>query len=103
MLNLRRSQRNEAEEKNMMINPLFKKALILGSSIIAVGVVARATYDPPVELFPGRIIPLSQAKKTVAVWDTAGAGREAKWINPDPELRTYPDPMFSADRTGRYH
>ena len=87
----------------MMINQLFKKALILGASIIAVGVVARATYDPAVELFPGRTIPLSQAQKTVAVWDTAGAGHEAKWINPYPELPTYPNPMFSADRTGRYH
>jgi hypothetical protein len=89
--------------KSTMIDKLLKTALILGASIIAVGVVARATYDPPVELFPGRTIPLSQANKTVAVWDTAGAGREAKWINPDPELPTYPNPMFSADRTGRYH
>jgi hypothetical protein len=43
----------------MMINQLFKKALVLGASIIAVGVVARATYDPAVELFPGRTIPLT--------------------------------------------
>jgi hypothetical protein len=86
-----------------MINKLLKTGLILGTSIIVVAVVAGATYDPAVELFPGRTIPLSQAEKTVAVWDTAGAGREAKWINSNPELPTYPNPMFSADRTGRYH
>jgi hypothetical protein len=74
----------------------------LGVSIVAL-VVAAASYDPAVELFPGRTEPLSKVQRTVAVWDTPDAGREPTWINPDPKLPTYPNPIFSSDRTGRYH
>jgi hypothetical protein len=78
---------------------MITKALILGTSIFA-GSVAGAVYDPMVELFPGRIMPLSHVNRTVALWDTAAAGREPKWINSDLKLQTYVNPM---GRSGHFH
>jgi hypothetical protein len=49
---------------------MIMKGLVLGASIFAAG-LADAIYDPTVELFPGRAMPLSQVNRTVAVWDTA--------------------------------
>jgi hypothetical protein len=65
-----------------MIDHLLTAGLILGATII---VVAAATYNPAVELFPGRTMPRSQAEITVAVWDIPEPGRKAKWINPNPK------------------
>jgi hypothetical protein len=81
-----------------------KIGLIFGAFILVAGTaIAAASYDPKVELFPGRLEPLSKVQRTVAVWDTPVAGREPNWVNPDPPLPTYPNPIFSSDRTGRYH
>ena len=83
---------------------MLKIGVILGASLFAVGaIVAFISYDPAVELFPGRTETLSKAQRTVAVWDKAGSGREPNWINPEPALPTYPNPIFSSERTGRYH
>jgi hypothetical protein len=78
---------------------MITKALILGTSIFA-GSVAGAVYDAMGELFPGRIMPLSHVNRTVALWDTATAGREPKWINSDLKLETYVNPM---GRSGHFH
>ncbi len=69
-----------------MIDSLLTAGLILGTAII---VVAATAYDPAVEVFPGRTMPRSQAERTLAVWDTPEAGREAKWINPNPKSSKY--------------
>jgi hypothetical protein len=61
---------------------LLTSGLVLGGTMILIGA---AVYDPQVELFPGRTMPRSQADITLAVWEAAGRGREAKWINPDPK------------------
>jgi len=66
---------------------LVTAGLVLGATMIIVGA---AVYDPEVEVFPGRTMPRSQAEKTLAVWDAAGRGREAKWINPDPKPSNRP-------------
>jgi hypothetical protein len=65
-----------------MIDNLAIAGLIVGAAIIA---AAAATYDPEVEVFPGRTMRRSQAAITLAVWDIAEPGRKAKWINPDPK------------------
>ena len=69
-----------------MIDRLLAAGLILGVIII---VVAATAYDPAVEVFPGRTMPRSQAEKTVAVWGAPEAGRNAKWINPNPKSPEY--------------
>ena len=72
----------EVEDKMTSPNKLLTAGLILGATMILVGAI---TYDPEVEVFPGRTMSRSQAEKTLAVWDAPGRGREAKWINPDPK------------------
>jgi len=69
-----------------MIDRLLAAGLILGIIII---VVAATAYDPAVEVLPGRTMPQSQAERTLAVWDIPEAGREAKWINPNPKFPEY--------------
>jgi hypothetical protein len=64
------------------INQLVTAGLVLGGAVTA---VVAAVYDPAVEVFPGRTMPKSQAENTLAVWDTPEAGRQPKWINPDPK------------------
>ncbi len=76
------------------IDKLLTAGLVLSATVIAICIIAATIYDPEVELFPGRTMPRSQAEKTLAVWDIAGRGREAKWINPDPKFSKYPDRHF---------
>ena len=78
--------------KGVMIQHLSTAGLILGATIIA---AAAATYDPEVEVFPGRTMRRSQAEITLAVWDTPERGREAKWINPDPKPSN-DDPFYGS-------
>ena len=80
---------------------MITKGLILAASVFACS-AAGAVHDPVVELFPGRKMPLSQVGRTVAVWDSAVAGRGPAWINSDLKLQTYMNPIFARSRTGHH-
>ena len=54
----------EVEDKMTSPNKLLTAGLILGATMILVGAI---TYDPEVEVFPGRTMSRSQAEKTLAV------------------------------------
>src|SRR5439155_27296048 len=83
------ARRGSMKTGNIMTLPetLVTAGPALGTTMLSVGA---AVYDPAVEVFPGRTMPRSQAEKTPTVWDAAGRGREAKWINPDPKPSNRP-------------
>jgi hypothetical protein len=69
-----------------MTDKLLTHGLVVGVGIIVVGAIAATAYDPEVELYPGRTMPRSRAETTLALWDSPGAGRTAKWVNSDPTI-----------------